>query len=67
MEAATPNPKDLVLVLDRSGSMSSFHGDKQLMQIAKEAAATVLDTLNPNDRVKLLFLQQELIEFPHPF
>ncbi len=51
METYTPVPKDVVIVLDKSGSMSSMHDGLHLMDIAKEAAYTVLDTLNPNDRV----------------
>ena len=46
-EAATPNLKDVVLVIDKSGSMEE-HG---IMDLAKEAAKTVMLTLNPNDRV----------------
>ena len=55
MEAATPKPKDVVLVIDSSGSMSqrpSF-SDRQLITIAKEAAKTVVDTLNPNDKASI--------------
>ena len=47
MEAATAIPKDIVVVLDRSGSMKG-----RMMQIAREAAKTVVETLNPNDRVR---------------
>ena len=49
VETATPIAKDLVLVIDSSGSMK---GDS--MMIAREAAKTVVETLNPNDRVRLL-------------
>ncbi len=51
VETATPTPKDVVVVIDTSGSMGVRYGGSTLMQIAKEAAKTVLDTLNPNDMV----------------
>ncbi|KAI0210265.1 VWFA and cache domain-containing protein 1 [Lamellibrachia satsuma] len=47
---ASPQPKDLVVVIDTSGSMRSTHKGRSLMQIAIEAATTVVDTLGPNDR-----------------
>lgn len=43
--ASEPLPKDLVFVLDRSGSMS---GEK--FEQAKEALRFILDNLHPNDR-----------------
>ena len=46
VETATPEAKDVVLVIDTSASMV---GEK--MYIAKEAAKTVLDTMNPKDQV----------------
>ena len=46
VETATPEPKDVVVVIDRSGSMGTSR-----MNIAKEAAITVLSTMNPRDRV----------------
>ena len=46
VETATPEPKDVVLVIDTSGSM---HGDR--IVVAKAAAKTVLSTMNPRDRV----------------
>ena len=49
VETATPIPKHVVIVIDKSGSMQS----RNRMQIAKEAAKTVLDTLNPRDMVRL--------------
>ena len=48
VETATPEAKDVVLVIDTSWSMV---GDKLI--VAKEAAKTVLDTLNPKDQVCL--------------
>ena len=51
MEVASPQPKDLVVVVDTSGSMMAIHQGRSLMQIAIEAASTVVDTLGPNDRV----------------
>ncbi len=46
VETATPEPKDVVLVIDTSGSMGTT-----LLNLAKEAAKTVLNTMNPRDRV----------------
>ncbi len=46
VETATPEPKDVVLVIDTSGSMAPDR-----IVVAKEAAKTVLSTLNPRDRV----------------
>ncbi|KAI0210267.1 hypothetical protein LSAT2_005007 [Lamellibrachia satsuma] len=51
VEVASPQPKDLVVVIDTSGSMRTTHKGRSLMQIAIEAATTVVDTLGPNDRV----------------
>eukprot|EP00985_Skeletonema_marinoi_P003856 scaffold1678_cov123-Skeletonema_marinoi.AAC.4 len=48
--AASSGPKDVVLVLDVSGSMSS-HGR---MDLAKEAAITVVETLTISDRVAVI-------------
>lgn len=44
--------KDLVVVIDTSGSMSSLHETRTLIQIAKQAAISVIQTLSPNDRVR---------------
>ena len=52
MEVTSPLPKDLVIVVDTSDSMRKLHQGRSLMQIAIEAAATVVDTLGPNDRVR---------------
>lgn len=49
VETATPEAKDVVLVIDTSFSMV---GDK--LDTAKEAAKTVLDTLNPKDQVGIV-------------
>ena len=46
VETATPEAKDVVLVIDTSASMT---GDN--LRIAKAAAQTVLDTMNPKDQV----------------
>ena len=48
VETATPNPKDVVLVIDTSGSMSATR-----LNVTKEAANTVLNTMNPRDRVSV--------------
>ncbi|WP_433329821.1 VIT domain-containing protein [Spirillospora sp. CA-294931] len=44
-----PRPRDVVLILDRSGSM---HGWK--MVAARRAAARIVDTLTPDDRFAVL-------------
>ena len=49
LEAETILPKDLVIVLDRSGSMS----DKKIRQ-AREAVRFVLDNLNSEDRFNFI-------------
>jgi len=46
VETATPEPKDVVTIIDHSGSMKGAR-----MRAAKEAAKTVLSTMNPRDRV----------------
>ena len=46
VETATPEAKDVVLVVDISASMTGEN-----LYIAKEAANTVLDTMNPKDQV----------------
>ncbi|KAI0212439.1 hypothetical protein LSAT2_002639 [Lamellibrachia satsuma] len=55
VEAATPIPKDIVVVLDSSGTMS--HG--QSMKMAKDAAKTVVTTLNPKDRIGVVVFSDE--------
>lgn len=76
MSSATPVEKDIVIIIDTSGSMSATHNGLSLMQIAHQAAISVLQTLNPNDRVcienmplsksvlsKLLFVCIEFVNF----
>ena len=46
VETAAPEPKDVVLVIDHCGSV---RGER--LRVAKEAAKTVLRTMNPRDRV----------------
>ncbi|KAK1735864.1 voltage-dependent calcium channel-like protein [Skeletonema marinoi] len=48
--AASSGPKDVVLVLDVSGSMSDYGR----MDLAKEAAITVIKTLTISDRVAVI-------------
>ncbi|XP_077996465.1 VWFA and cache domain-containing protein 1-like [Glandiceps talaboti] len=59
VEAVSPEPKNLVVVIDRSASMEIKYGRKTLMQIAIDAAITVLETLNPNDRVGVVTFSTE--------
>lgn len=47
---AASGPKDVVIVVDSSGSMSS--GDR--IEMAKEAATKVIDTLSSNDYVNVI-------------
>ncbi|XP_064640200.1 VWFA and cache domain-containing protein 1-like isoform X2 [Lineus longissimus] len=49
--AATPTKKEVVVVIDKSGSMGNTHSGITLMEIAKNAADTVLETLGPDDLV----------------
>ena len=47
VETSAPSGKDVVVVIDSSGSMDL----NNRMAIANEAASTVVGTLGPNDRV----------------
>ncbi|KAA1246876.1 DUF4349 domain-containing protein [Mycobacterium simiae] len=49
VSSATPRPRDLVLVLDRSGSMAGWK-----MVAARRAAARIVDTLTSSDRFAVL-------------
>ncbi len=49
VSSAPPHPRDLVLVLDRSGSMSGWK-----MVTARRAAARIIDTLTGADRFAVL-------------
>ncbi|XP_039260646.2 VWFA and cache domain-containing protein 1-like [Styela clava] len=60
--AATPQPKDVVIVIDTSGSMLM----ENRMEGAKAAVATVLETLNPNDRVAVIAFSSNIILPPGP-
>ena len=51
VETATPEAKDVVLIIDTSASMI---GEK--LVIAREAANTVLDTMNPKDHVSKSYI-----------
>ncbi|XP_015763441.1 PREDICTED: VWFA and cache domain-containing protein 1-like isoform X1 [Acropora digitifera] len=55
VETATPEAKDVVLVIDTSASMV---GEK--MYIAKESAKTVLDTMNPKDQVGIVSFSTDI-------
>ncbi|XP_062570793.1 voltage-dependent calcium channel subunit alpha-2/delta-3-like [Saccostrea cucullata] len=50
----SPVEKDLVIVIDRSGSMAAVHGTKTLLQITIEAVTFVLETLTANDRIGIV-------------
>jgi Ca-activated chloride channel homolog len=49
LESTQPRPRDVVLVLDRSGSMSGWK-----MVAARRAAARIVDTLTATDRFAVL-------------
>ncbi len=57
METASPTPKDIVLVMDKSDSMAKMTvtaadgTEVPVLSLAIEAAKNVLSTLNANDRV----------------
>ncbi|XP_076812144.1 VWFA and cache domain-containing protein 1-like isoform X2 [Clavelina lepadiformis] len=50
VQANVPVPKEVVVVIDKSGSMGRRHGSVTLMELAKSAAKTVISTLNPFDK-----------------
>src|SRR6202007_2977130 len=59
-ESSAPRrPRDLVLVLDRSGSMAGWK-----MVAARRAAARIVDTLSSGDRFAVLTFDDE-IDRPH--
>eukprot|EP00058_Branchiostoma_floridae_P028143 XP_002613634.1 hypothetical protein BRAFLDRAFT_93675 [Branchiostoma floridae] len=52
VSAASPKKKNVVIVMDVSGSMREPHGvpeEQNRLNLAKQAALTVLDTLTPRD------------------
>lgn len=51
VEGIAPQPKDIVLIIDKSGSMEDIFGHKTLFEIAITSAESVLNSLNFNDRV----------------
>ncbi|CAK8690074.1 unnamed protein product [Clavelina lepadiformis] len=50
VQASSPKPKDVVIVLDQSGSMMTYNR----MDVAKKAATTVLHGLSPDDRTSVI-------------
>ncbi|CAB4014943.1 Hypothetical predicted protein [Paramuricea clavata] len=50
VEGIAPEPKDIVLIIDKSGSMEDIIGNKTLIEIAVSSAVSVLNSLNSNDR-----------------
>ena len=74
VEAATPSSKDVIMLVDISGSMLNDFEGRNYLFIAKEAAETVLDTLNPKDRVSIIrneryycFVEKFRLSFKYPF
>ena len=49
MESASPVRKNIVIIIDQSSSMRK---DRK-MEMAKDAAITVLDTLSPQDNASI--------------
>lgn len=65
VETSSPSPKDVVIVIDSSESMGTADSDgRDPLDIAKEAAKSVLGTFNLNDRVH--HSKQTLIEKKAP-
>jgi hypothetical protein len=54
VEGIAPEPKDIVLIIDKSGSMDDIVGSKSLIEIAVSSAESVLNSLNFNDRVSYI-------------
>jgi Ca-activated chloride channel homolog len=64
LPAAAAMPKDVTIVIDRSGSMA----EDQKMMFAKRAAAKLIDVLDPRDRVNVIAFSDEvdpLFAAPH--
>jgi len=50
---AATYPKDLVIMIDKSRSMTMQFGKYQKLHYAIRAALSVIEALNPNDHVSL--------------
>jgi Mg-chelatase subunit ChlD len=66
VEAATPVIKEVVVVIDRSYSMRK-PDNSPLMNIAKDAAITVLDSLASHDLVGVVGFSNEIETLPGCF
>jgi Ca-activated chloride channel family protein len=60
VEASPPRPRDVVLLLDRSGSMAGWK-----MVAARRAAARIVDTLTDADRFTVLGFDDRVETPPH--
>ncbi|XP_077994597.1 VWFA and cache domain-containing protein 1-like [Glandiceps talaboti] len=60
VESATSEPKNVVLVVDKSQSMNLEYQGRTLLAIAKEAANTVIDTMNPSDKVNVVSFSNDV-------
>ena len=58
--AASSGPKDVIIVIDVSGSMSNHNR----MALAKEAAITVVSTLTISDRVAVIVFSDDAYQIP---
>ncbi|XP_039253634.2 VWFA and cache domain-containing protein 1-like isoform X1 [Styela clava] len=62
VQTNVPDSKDIVIVIDKSGSMGKIdNSGVKLMDIAKEAAKTVVSTLNPHDRVAVIGFSDSIV------
>ncbi|XP_052072393.1 VWFA and cache domain-containing protein 1-like [Mytilus californianus] len=59
---ASPRPKDIVIVIASTKSMDAPSGvlNKEKLTVAKEAARSVINTLNPNDRVSAISFNSDV-------
>nr|XP_026690878.1 VWFA and cache domain-containing protein 1-like isoform X2 [Ciona intestinalis] len=58
VQANVPKPKQVVIVIDKSGSMGVTN-----MNLAKEAAKSVVNTLNPQDRFAVMAFSSIFVPF----
>nr|XP_006819871.1 PREDICTED: VWFA and cache domain-containing protein 1-like [Saccoglossus kowalevskii] len=64
VKAATPEPKNVVIVIDKSSPMTEVQSGKSLLNIAQNAAITVLKTLNLYDKVGVIAFSNNAVLLP---